>query len=214
MSFSLPSACGVLLQKGLAFSSLSGPHVFVAAVLARGFAASRGFLFWMRIGSKPHLSPSLVFLADMGGSSRKASSGQAASVSSASSSALWMGQGLGFGRVKRRASSPDHFLWEWSSRCGFSSASRRGRFRGEAWILASVFRRLSVPPVLLLEGQRCAALGGCCLEVCDSCRMPPLLFLLPLCLLVVQRGVGSFSFSLFLFGHWLFFGCAFAVTFG
>ena len=110
-----------------------------------------------------------------------------------------MGQGLGFGRVKRRASSPGHFPWEWSSRRGSSSASRRGRFRGEASILASVFRRLSVPPLLRLEGQRCAALGGCCLEgrVCDSCRMPPLLFLLPLCLLGVQCGVGSFSFSLF-----------------
>ena len=120
-------------------------------------------------------------------------------MSSASSSDLRMGQGLGFGRVKRRASSPGHFLWEWSSRRGSSSASRWGRFRGEVWILASVFRRLSVPPVLRLEGQRCAALGGCCLEgrVCDSCRMPPLLFLLPLCLLVVQHGVGSFSFSLF-----------------
>ena len=51
MSFSLPSACGVLLQKSLAFSSLSGPHVFVAAVLARVFAASRGFLSWLRSGS-------------------------------------------------------------------------------------------------------------------------------------------------------------------
>ena len=67
-----------------------------------------------------------------GGANQKASSGQAASVSSASSSVLRMGQGLGFGRVERRASSQGYFLWNWSSSCGSSSASMRGRFCSEA----------------------------------------------------------------------------------
>ena len=40
MYFSLPSACGVPLQKVFSLSSFSGPHVFVAAVLARVIAAS------------------------------------------------------------------------------------------------------------------------------------------------------------------------------
>ena len=57
----------------------------------------------------------------VGEDSRKASSGQAASVSSVSSSVLRMGQGLGFERVKRRASSQGYFLWDWSSCRGSSS---------------------------------------------------------------------------------------------
>ena len=40
MYFLLPSTCGVPLQKVCSLSSFSGPHVFVAVVLARVIAAS------------------------------------------------------------------------------------------------------------------------------------------------------------------------------
>ena len=52
-------------------------------------------------------------------------------MSSSSSSVLRMGQGFGFGRVNRRASSQGHFLWDWYSRRGSSSASRWGGFAVE-----------------------------------------------------------------------------------
>ena len=130
-------------------------------------------------------------------------------MSSASSSVLRMGQGLGFGRVKRRTSSPGHFLWEWSSRHGSSSAFKRGRFRGEDWILAQF-------------------LGGCLSLRCCAWRVRVVVVLRegyaisvasfpsvssPTLLAGGSAWSWSFFFSLFLFCHWLFYCCAFVGTF-
>ena len=46
----LPPHVGSLFRRDLAFYSLSGPHVYVAAVLAWIIVASRGFLSWMSNG--------------------------------------------------------------------------------------------------------------------------------------------------------------------
>ena len=111
-----------------------------------------------------------VFRADAKNSGWKASSAQGSSASSASTSGF-RGRGRGSRRVKAEGffsgSLPQQEVTSsWLFPC-FQAGKRPQVMPGT---LPSGDRRLSVPPVVCLEGQRCGALGGGSLEggVCDS----------------------------------------------
>ena len=132
-----PSHVGSHFKKDLASSSFSGPHVFDDEILARVTAASRedSHLDAQLSRAKAFTLP--VFRAEAKNPGRKASSAQGSSASSAST-------------PRQEVTSP------WLFPC--FQAGKGAQVKPGA--LPSGDRRLSVPPVMRLEGQRCGALGG------------------------------------------------------
>ena len=158
-------------KKDLTSSSYGGPHVFDDEVLARVIAASRedSNLDAQLSIAKAFTLP--VFRVDAKKPGRNLESLLRSGFFCVFLGFSWKGQGLGFRRVEAQGffsgSLPQGEVFS-SSLFPCFQAGKRSQVKPGT--LPSGDRRLSVPPLVRMVGQRCGALGGGSLEggVCDS----------------------------------------------